>query len=312
MAEPVLSVEQIHKFLQTILHLPKEIIEKRSVHFLNSMILSWAERLPYNNVRQVLLTKHFARLATKQEIIDEQLAGRGGVCIYHAYFVYRVLGTLGYKVRLVPSTVLASYDHAIVSVHDVDIEGDEYLVELGGGFPALEAVPVHQLRKSETSTIEYMQAGLEFKYVLRGDVLSRYHRFGNDSTMITQHYDYIKPHNEKDAEGGWHRFYDCELRDFGIGEAFASSTEISRCLTIQDDRYFFLKHVRAVHTVQGKRLVAIKDNELLTQDNESGRQQIAFPNEQARLDAFKIHFPMLNVDQIAEAIEYVSQLVGNN
>jgi len=120
-------------------------------------------------------------------------------------FVGHLLQALGYVVEVLPGAVAHPGNHVLVVVHDVEEEGDRYLVEAGCGFPSFEAVRIDDLGHGGFEQI-FQDSFLEFRYVKNPgeSLIRREHRTGDPP-----HRPLVPDSLGRAAEvDGWRRFFD--------------------------------------------------------------------------------------------------------
>ncbi|CAE7207551.1 Tspear [Symbiodinium microadriaticum] len=96
--------------------------------------------MPFHNLDLLATNPGARKPPTAQAVKASMLRGQGGLCFVKQPFVGHLLQALGYAVEVLPGAVTHPGNHVIVVVHDVQEEGDRYLVEAGCGYPSSQAV----------------------------------------------------------------------------------------------------------------------------------------------------------------------------
>ena len=95
------------------------------------------------------------------------MSGIGGLCIVNNLGFKNLLQALRYNVVLIPGAVMNEFDHAVILAK---IEERQYLVDIGCGYPKLQAIPLDFDEESKV----YKFSFVKFYFVRKGDVIERF------------------------------------------------------------------------------------------------------------------------------------------
>ena len=163
--------EEIDHFLRRINVTPSTI----SPEYLRQIVSGIIEHIPFQNVS--MLTNDWIRPSEKM-IKSDMLSGLGGLCTVRNPFLHEFLRELGFKVRFVSSTISEPDCHISLIV---DIQGEEWWVDIGNGFPYFEPI---RLGDKSTKVNWFMSYRLESV----GDRFFVYHKLNNSSWKINHHF----------------------------------------------------------------------------------------------------------------------------
>jgi N-hydroxyarylamine O-acetyltransferase len=133
-------------------HLPQQLVQRYldllrlsptppSLESLKALTSAHLTRIPFENISKLYRRKHFG--LTGLPALEMYLDGIeryhfGGTCYANNYFLFQLLLTLGYQVRLCGADMSAPDVHlAIIAT----IDGREYLVDVGYAAPFFEPIP---------------------------------------------------------------------------------------------------------------------------------------------------------------------------
>ena len=177
-------------------------MKEDSLNVLNKLIRTFHFKVPFQNIG--LLAKSFGTqdIPTSEEIKSDGLTGVGGLCYTNNVFFCNLLQAIGYRTQLVSGTCNPKHpnNHIATLVNDVAELGDKYLVDVGCGYPTLQAVPLG----FENESPVYKNIFLQYKFVKLGS--GHYERqhllnLGKERLISLQSSCY----SEK-----WERYYDFE------------------------------------------------------------------------------------------------------
>ena len=212
----MLSLEEAENFAVEVLKVPysAERVKNDSISLLNELIRAFHATIPFQDL--ILISKPLKerRIPTIEQVKEDVLSGRGGLCYTLNTFMKYFLEALGYGAHHVASTVVKVGDHIMTRV---DIARDKFIVDVGCGYPTFEAIPVNFEKESPF----YKHSFVEYKFVRLkegdgGNVFGRRHR-------STKHGNEFK--RKTDEDGCW-QFYQVDLTprslDFFIESAMTT------------------------------------------------------------------------------------------
>jgi arylamine N-acetyltransferase/SAM-dependent methyltransferase len=120
-----LSDDQVSTYLNRI-----EVIQQRpNTHFLRAIVSGTITHLPFQNLS--MLTRERIRPSPEQ-ICSDMVSGIGGLCTVRNPFLFHLLSKLGFNVRYVSVDINKQACHIALLVN---IDGDDWWVDVGNGFP---------------------------------------------------------------------------------------------------------------------------------------------------------------------------------
>ncbi|XP_078695088.1 arylamine N-acetyltransferase, pineal gland isozyme NAT-3-like [Branchiostoma floridae x Branchiostoma belcheri] len=215
---------------------------------LNDTIRSYHNSVPFQNLTLFSAEEKDRAAPTPEQVKQDVLSGKGGLCMTQNFFVFYLLQSLEYDVFLISSNVSYPKNHVIVGARNVAEKDDVYLVEVGCGFPTFQAIPLNFQEESPV----YQHSFLEYRFVKKGEMIERQQRRGD-----------IRPLAPGQQPGTWRRYYDFTLepRD----EEFFREPMHTVCTVPGTSP--FLQSLRII-TFQKDRLRAIKDWSLLEEQED--------------------------------------------
>ena len=226
-----------------------------------------------------------------EEIKQSILSGKGGLCYPTNVFAKFFLEALGYDIYFLGSRVSVPDDHIVTVVNSLKTKGDRYLVDIGGGFPSFEPIPLDFDEESPT----YSQSFLKFKYVWKDGKVARYH------SRI------LGPTSLKNEEGEleWKVFYSLDTdptpRDISSFDKIMEKiyTDVNSDLTP------FHKSLRAVgFSKPDMKLMALKETSLFLENEENFLEETKLKSVEEILECVSRYFPLLYEDA-KKAVKYI-------
>lgn len=144
-----LTPTEIAQFLRTIDVQPAAA----SLDFLNQLIRQTVAHIPFQNLTLI----NAKRRPNDAQIIQDMTRGIGGLCNTRNAFFYALLGSFNFNVRFLSATMHQPDCHIVLLV---TLNNRRYLVDIGNGFPYLQAMDIAQNR---TYTHPYLQHKLVSK-----------------------------------------------------------------------------------------------------------------------------------------------------
>ena len=193
---PQLSEKEVLDYLDRIevrLQLP-------SLSLLQDIVVGTLAHLPFQNLS--MLSNERIR-PSPENICSDMISGLGGLCTVRNPFLYRLLTSLGFKVRFVSATIQKPDCHIVLIVK---IDEDDWWVDVGNGYPY--QFPI-RLGDQEPKSHPFLQ----YRLISKDDGWSLEH-FRNDEWNINYHFsakgvDYTlfdEMHRLHYSEPGWGPF----------------------------------------------------------------------------------------------------------
>ncbi|KAK7079332.1 hypothetical protein SK128_021136 [Halocaridina rubra] len=187
------------KFIEKIgIENGEELLKKDRLGFVKRLILSYLEHVPFQCITIISQSQEEKHVPTFDEVIEAVLSLEGGVCYTLNTFMCVLLQTLHLKADILAgsySTFGDNHTHVVVLLQDLRSIGDNFIIDVGCGFPFKDPIPVSELPCSR-----YF-AGLEYRYEWRENMILRLHRVG----------DYV-PDGEKPVMlEGWRKVFHFDL-----------------------------------------------------------------------------------------------------
>lgn len=223
----------------------------------------------------------FLSRPTLEEIKDDCLSGRGGLCYTLNVFMKYLLDALGYKTYFLCSDIFKPDNHILVIVSDVRAPGDKFIVDVGMGYPNFSLIP---LDFEEESPV-YRRSFTIVKFVRRDGKILRYHAKNVRTIRATK---------REIGEEDWRLIY--TIHDLSPKDLSFFDTCMDRVYTdINSDFSPFHKSFRATAFCGGDlRTVAIKNLSLLFEDELHCLQEVKLRDQEELLEKVNLHFPLLH------------------
>eukprot|EP00437_Effrenium_voratum_P001792 CAMPEP_0181419898 /NCGR_PEP_ID=MMETSP1110-20121109/12309_1 /TAXON_ID=174948 /ORGANISM="Symbiodinium sp., Strain CCMP421" /LENGTH=304 /DNA_ID=CAMNT_0023542925 /DNA_START=54 /DNA_END=968 /DNA_ORIENTATION=+ len=253
--------------------------------------------MPFHNLDLLATNPGARKPPTAQEVKASMLRGQGGLCFVKQPFVGHLLQALGYAVEVLPGAVTHPGNHVIVVVHDVQEEGDRYLVEAGCGYPSSQAVRIDDDGHKGFEQV-FQDSFLEFRYVKNPgeSLIHREHRTGDPP-----HRPLVPDSLGRAAEvDGWRRFFDFFYPASGSAEELLQG--VKDVCTLPDASPF-LTSLRAVRWVNG-RMIAVKDAKLLEEDEDGKVVSTQLHDAEGIRKKLILHFPEMERELLDAALAY--------
>lgn len=118
-------------------------IRSPSLPALSELVAAHLSAIPFENISKLYYKKHFnqGQLPSLGQYLDGiETFNFGGTCYSNNYYFFRLLGFLGYQVELRSADMKNPGVHMVVRVN---LEGKEYLVDVGYAAPFIRPIPLH-------------------------------------------------------------------------------------------------------------------------------------------------------------------------
>ena len=286
--ECLITKQEAIRFLIDTLRMDE--IEEKLQHdkkqLLDAICVSFMRTIPFHNAAFISVPSGSRRTPTVADNIQSVLTGKGGLCWTLNSAMYSILEAIGYNVILVLASAgeRDTNDHAVVVVKNLLKENDSYLVDVGFGEPAFQAICLDFDKESETITESFRV----YKLIKEGDLYIRI----NKSNVTAQN-----------TEAIWEEKYSFQLQSY---DAKTMYDWMSKTVWNNNDIIFY-KSLRFVH-FKNKKLLAVKDNLLLEEMPNHRLSSTALESDTAIVDAIREHFPAIQEEIIRSAVSIWSQL----
>ncbi|XP_042864420.1 uncharacterized protein LOC122248470 isoform X3 [Penaeus japonicus] len=179
MPSDLLSREQALSFLDKVgITDGEETLRKDPRRFLSDLLKAYQEHVPFQCVSLLAQSSEERHVPTLEEIVEAGLSLEGGLCFTLNTFFCLLLRALGFKVDVLDGSFSLSchpHTHEVLLLRDLSEPGDNYIIDVGGGCPFLELIPVKDL------PVTRYEAGFEYRYQYLGGMVARLHRIREDS-----------------------------------------------------------------------------------------------------------------------------------
>ena len=261
-----------------------EKFNRDKLGLLNELIKSFHENIPFHNIRLLSLAKEERRQPNEKEINSSILSGIGGLCIVNNAGFKNLLEALNFDVVLMPSAVKSEYDHVLILA---EIGKTQYIVDVGSGYPTLEAVPLDFDSESKI----YRNSFLKFRFIRKGDVIERLHSHSRLVSPVPS----IAPQANSTL---WVKFY--HFRVTPVDLSFFDET-VGAVYTVPGVSPFLVSLRVFRHSNNGT--VAFYNNRLLTEDDNNDLIETRLQSTEEIKSKLLELFPMLNLTLVNAALD---------
>ncbi|XP_078693423.1 arylamine N-acetyltransferase, liver isozyme-like [Branchiostoma floridae x Branchiostoma belcheri] len=248
---------------------------------LNEAIRSYHNSVPFQNLTLFSMEEKDRAAPSPDQIKQDVLSGKGGLCLTQNVFFFYLLQALGYDVFLI-SCVSYRIKHVTVVARNVAEKGDVYLVEVGCGFPTFQAIPLNFHEESPV----YQHSFLEYRFVKKGELIERQHRRGD-----------TRPLGPGQQAGTWREFYAFTLEPRDL-EFFREPMN-----TVYTVPGRFLQSLRVI-TFQKDRLRAIKDWSLLEEQDDHTLRETQIHSVHEMMAIIKQLAPKVDQATVTKALSH--------
>ena len=277
------AVEFVAKKLKV--EFSEDRFEENKLELLNEIIKAFFRVIPFHNITLLCLEKNARRAPLPTEIRDAMLSTWGGLCFVNNAGFKFILEALGFDVSLVGAEVTHPNNHAIILA---TIDNIQYLVDVGCGYPAFNAIPLN----FEDESPVYSQSFSTYKFVRKGDTIERLHLRNTEKHMIAGN-----PKYDKQADT-WIRFYDFKIEPVSLSFFDGPMNDV---YTVPGTSPFLIS-LRVV-TFENNRCIAIRDTSLLTE----GDDNVLHEEKLGSLDEIKAAIlklcPQISSDAVDKALK---------
>ncbi|XP_071486333.1 uncharacterized protein [Diadema antillarum] len=291
-SDAVMTSEEAFLFIQEVLGVTscKDKMASDPVAFLNEVLYSWQENIPYQTVVSIATPKKDRHLPTLPEIKNDIMAKLGGTCYHNNIGCYMVIKALGYQVTLVPADVIrASSDHVAIIIFSLSGAGSQHMADVGaGGWPTFQLIPLDFDRESP----EYHKSFLRYKFVRQGDHILRLHNAESDPVGAN----YFKA----TLKDGWYTYASIH---YNMPVEVSYFDEIMEILhtQVQDDM-ILLRKIRCVTYPKG-RFVSIFNATLLEEQENGCIKKTYLKSRDEIIGVFRRYFPQFDESVIHAAMD---------
>ena len=137
--------EKARQFVTDVLKIsfPMERRQHDGSKLLQDIMTAFYTTIPFQSITLIAQSPEARHTPSLNEIVDDVISGRGGLCYTLNVFMKYLLQSLGYNVHHVSSSMLGppnNINHILCLVCDLCTPGDRYLVDVGVGYPTFEPV----------------------------------------------------------------------------------------------------------------------------------------------------------------------------
>ena len=293
-----LSKEDSLHFVTNVLgvHDPESKLKEDHVAFLNELIKAVHSSVPFQNI--TLLNQDVAEqhVPTVEDIKADLMGGKGGLCYTIGVFITHLLQAIGYDTYLCAGSIMVfdSSNHVICIVENLTSPGSKHMVDAWTGWPTFEAIPLDFQDESPIYSFSF----LESKFIRKGTTIQRFHRRGERYAEVPfptdQHID------------GWRKM--CEF-DVSIQREISFFEQpMSRVYKQPGDVSPFLVSFRAVTYRADLKLVAIKNDSLLLENDSHEVETTKLQSRKEVCEAVKKYFPQFTSEDVMKALKNVNLL----
>ncbi|CAL1536813.1 unnamed protein product [Lymnaea stagnalis] len=221
-----------------------------------------------------------------KEIKADLKLGIGGLCYNLNVAAYFLLKTIGFDAVLAHATCTSSTlfhdNHVVVYVRNVERTGDNFIVEVGFGFPTFRAVSLDFEKESPV----YIDSFIEYKYIKYEGNILRMHRKGELVKGSTN-----TPDGVNFFLDGWRRFYFADPKRFtsNIEEFYEPFDQVFKNPSASPFHMSFrvigFPGRKAIMVINEKTLIENDQGELISSNIEGGDEGI--------IQTVKKYFPVI-------------------
>ncbi|XP_072180201.1 uncharacterized protein [Diadema setosum] len=295
-AEPTLDAamtsDEALTFIREVLGVtsPKDKLAFDPVAFLNKMLYSWQENIPYLTVLNIATPRKDRHRPTLLEVKNDIMAKFGGSCYHNNVGCYMVIKALGYQVTLVPADITSTKSaHVLIIVFNLSGVGSKHLADVGmGGWPTFQLIPLDFERESP----EYHESFLRYKFVRRDDLILRQHNAESDPAG-TKHF-------KASLKDGWYTHSSIHYNMPVEVSHFDKIMEILHTQVIDDIP--ILRKLWCIAFPKG-RFLSINNTTLLEEQDNGWIKKTYLRSRDEIIGVFKRYFPQFDESTIHAAME---------
>ncbi len=188
-----LSNAEIQKFLDTIG--VKNSQNDHSLAFLNQIILNAGQYMPWQNIS--MIENGLGHIPVFEEIKNNMLSGKGGICMEVNRFMFYFLNKVGYKIQYILCGRKNQEKKHIALV--VSIDDTKYFVDFGDAQPYFEAIELKHNNTLVRNKISYR--------ILKKDNDYEIHKRESGTDWYILYQFNLHKYNEKDFEPLIEKYY---------------------------------------------------------------------------------------------------------
>ena len=272
----MLSLQEAERFAAEVLKVPykAERVKNDPVSLLNEITKAFQATIPFQGISLLSVPAKERSLPSMEQIKEDVLAGRGGLCYTLNTFMKLFLETLGYTASHIAAKVMNPNDHIMTRV---DIEGKLFLIDVGCGYPAFEAIPVSFKEESAV----YKHSFIVYKFIKSKET----------SDVIRLHHS-SRPREEefnmRPVIDGWWQFYHVDLTPRSLDFFVESMTRVYTTAGVSP----FHDSLRLV-AYPDQKMFGFKDKAHLV-ENDCGALDSTLLTSDEVIQSVTTHFPVLN------------------
>ena len=189
----------------------KTITPGARLKLLNDIIQEFSFTIPFQNVSLMSQSASKRRLPSLEELEDDVVTGKGGLCYSNNSYFKLCLEAVGFNVGHVAASVSSPHSHIITRVDNVVRDGDCYVVEVGCGYPSFTAIDMD----FESESPVFKESFCTYKLVKTSKEAGGYPVYERWQKVVGSRP--IAPHDFRDEDKSWFRFYDFTLEPRPLG-----------------------------------------------------------------------------------------------
>lgn len=271
--ESKFSKEEAVNFLEITCGITEPLKEfsVNKIDLLPKILQAFLHIIPFQNLTLLSKNKQDRRVPTEDEIKQEVLSKRGGMCFTINAFLHALLEAIGYDVDFTIATVHEGGEvkpedhgnHAVVLVRKLTAENSLHIADVGSGYPQFE--PVSLDFEDESNKKIYNQSFNTYQYIKEDNKYNRLHLRSNPDTIgsSTSSHQVVSPN----GSGDWVPYYTFQLVPCKYGDDLVRSQAATVYNWPSD--YHFHRVLRMIRWKDGK-AIAIKGYTLLL-ENDHGK-----------------------------------------
>ncbi|KAJ8024882.1 hypothetical protein HOLleu_34918 [Holothuria leucospilota] len=281
-----LSKEEATLFLRDVLQVPDTLFseEQPSLPFLNGVIKSYQNVVPWQSVISCAIPHSQRHLPTWEEIKQRQFAKQGGRCYENNMFIKEVLNAFSFDVCYISCQVWDADDHMTVMVRGLTASSSRHWVDVGSSFPLFQAIPFD----FQANFVEYDIGFLRQRFVKTNGIIewhhSRHHP-PNDGCNMTE-------------DGNWYIF--AKIKANVPCDLDTLKYRMTIRYTVQEESMFLQKAEAVVF--KDYKLVAMKGMTLVLETPNKTLERKKMENFQEALQAYKTFFPQIPTTIVRAAL----------
>ena len=265
--------------------------------FIKRLSYNWLQRIPFTTLKQLSLP--LPRTARPiRDLCDDVMQGLGGRCSTLVPMLYALLRALGYECHTAIASVQDPQDHACLFVHNLQEEGDMFIVEIAIGYPSFTPL---KLKDAETGFVD------ETEEVTHSFLTYKYKRLPCDDDRVVFERLHLMTSGICDGLGRpyfktrddkWGVMYTMDVAEVSLEYINKTIEKVS--LNVE---HKFNKLALAFKYPHG-RTVVLRNTSGVLEDEHGKMSTCKLENADAIREFVEKYFPEIPADMLAAALEY--------